>query len=190
MVTLLDILGSFVIGGMVLLAVITLGTDMSGSAERMTYDLVVQENMVELAREVEYDFYKIGYGDTTGAPIRIADSTSIKFMADIDNDGSLDSVRYFLGLPDELTSTPNPNDRMLYRVLNAETPKTSNMGVVGFDLTYYDASGIVTAVLADIRAIRVRLDVESSFPYADTTFVKYAGLHWEEYIAPRNIQVY
>lgn len=188
MVVMLDILGSMIIGGMVLLAVITLNTDMTDSSERMTHDLVVQENMMELAREVEYDFYKIGYRDSTGSPITAADSTSITFRGDIDDDGSLDSVRYYLGPVGELSSTPNPNDRMLYRVFNAETPRSSNMGVVGCRFTYYDASDSVTTVLANIRGIRIALDVESPYPYSDTTFATYAGQHWRAFIVPMNIQ--
>ena len=184
----LDILGSFVIGGMVLLAVVTLNSGMTGSAVQMTMDLMVQENMVELTREVEYDFHKIGYRVSNDTVITLADSTGITFLADIDDDGNVDFVRYYLGSPNELTSTPNTEDRLLYRVVNSETPKSSNMGVVAFDLKYYDASGNETSVLGDIRGINVSLDVESPFPYSDTTFVAYAGLHWEEYIVPMNIQ--
>lgn len=188
MPTMLDIIGSFIIGGMVLVAVITLNIDISNNAARMTYDLVVQENMVELTREVEYDFYKIGYRVPSDTAITSADSTDITFLADIDDDGTVESVRYYLGSPDELTSTPNTEDRLLYRVVNSETPKSSNMGVTAFGLKYYDESGNETSDLGDIQAIKVSLDVESPFPYSDTTFVAYAGQHWEEYIVPMNIQ--
>ncbi len=187
MASMLDIVGSFVIGGMVLLAVITLNRDMAGSAEQMTMDLMVQENMVELARTVEYDFHKIGYRVSNDTVITLADSTSITFLADIDDDGSVDIVQYYLGSPDELTSTPSTEDRLLYRVVNSETPKSSNLGVIAFGLTYYDESGDETSDLAVIQAIKVSLEVESPFPYSDTTFVAYAGLHWEEYIVPMNI---
>ncbi len=188
MAVILDIMGSFIIGAMVLLAVVTLHMDMSGGSDQMSQELIVQENMVELALEVDYDFHKIGYRTGNDIPITSADSTSITFLADIDNDGDVDSVRYFLGSPDDLASTPNPNDRLLFRLVNNEMPRASNMGVVGFGLTFYDASGNQTSVLADIRAIEVHLDVEGTYPLADTTYGAYPGVHWEEYIVPMNIQ--
>ncbi len=188
MATIVDIVGSLFISGVVMLAVIALNNGMTASAGRMTHDLVVQENTVELSRVTNYDFTKIGFGVSGDSAIIAADSASITFLADIDDDGNEDSVQYYMGSTDELTSTPNPNDRMLYRVINGETPLSSNLGVTGFDLTYYDASGAETSVLRDIRTIRVSMDVESPYPYTDTTFVKYAGQHWEAYIVPMNIQ--
>ena len=44
------------------------------------------------------DFHKLGYG--TAAPnfmVGNVDSTEIKFFSDIDNNGIVDSVHYFLG---------------------------------------------------------------------------------------------
>ncbi|MEE9187353.1 MAG: hypothetical protein V3U10_04865, partial [Bacteroidota bacterium] len=69
MAVILDILGSFIIGAMVLLAVVTLHMDMSGGSDQMSQELIVQENMVELALEVDYDFHKIGYRTGNDIPI-------------------------------------------------------------------------------------------------------------------------
>ena len=76
-----------------------------------------------------------------------ADSTSIKFYTDLSTsanpygDGVLDIVYYYVGPTSELSSTPNPNDRILYRVVNNAPPKGANLGVTQFNLMYFSAFG-------------------------------------------------
>ncbi|MBA4405974.1 hypothetical protein C0389_01740 [bacterium] len=116
---------------------------------------IVQQNLVEVVKLIEYDFRKIGYCyDWTKIPnqalaIISADSNRISFLTDIVNttaandygNGVVDTLRYYLGSTSELSVTPNPNDRLLYRVINGEVPKGSNLGVTQFKLTYFDATG-------------------------------------------------
>ena len=186
--TMLDIWGSFVIGGMVLVAVITLNIGMAESGGRMTQELLVQENTIDLVRRLEYDLYKIRYGVPSDTGIVAADSASIKFLADIDGDGDVDNVWYYVGSPNQLLSTPNPDDRPLYRIVNGQTVKATSDGIVAFRFSYYNALGKATAVVDSIRAIKVSLDVESPYPYTDVDSSTYSGAHWETDIVPRNIQ--
>jgi hypothetical protein len=101
----------------------------------------------------------------------------------------MDSIRYYLGPTSELLSTPNPRDRMLYRVLNNETPKTSNLGVTQFRLIYFDALGdtipppITTPGL--INSVEINLAVESVAAY-DTS---YSSAFWRQIrLVARNLK--
>jgi len=120
--TLLDILGSSIIGGMLLMILWRLNDAATQNTYNYGGEVIVQQNLVEVVSLLEHDFRKIGYcKDWTKIPdpsqaIISADSTSIKFLTDLDNDGQVDSLRYYLGPTSELTVTPNPRDRMLYRV--------------------------------------------------------------------------
>ena len=45
--------------------------------------------------------------------IVLADTSHIKFLADMDRNGKVDTVEWYAGPP--LTTLPNPNVRVLYR---------------------------------------------------------------------------
>lgn len=173
--TILDILGSVIIGGVLM----TIAYRFSDTITERTYnhsgELTIQQNLATVAQTVEYDFRKIGYcknwnllPDPTKA-ILSADTSSIRFYTDIDNDGDVDSIRYYLGSISELTGTANPRDRMLYRVLNNEQPKSANLGVTQFYLVYFDALGDTIhppiGLNGGIVSIEINLIVENTEAY-------------------------
>lgn len=172
---------------------------LNDAATEKTYnngaELSLQENMATVAQILETDFRKIGFcADWNKFPdpskaIVYADESSIKYLTDLDSDTNMDSIRYFLGPTSELTSTPNPRDRMLYRVTNNEAPLTSNLGVTQFRLVYFDALGdtiappITTAGL--INSIEINLTVESVAAYDE----KYSSAFWRQIrLVARNLR--
>ena len=140
-------------------------------------DLMVQQNLVEITRLLEYDFKKIGYcKDPSKIPdpsiaIRYADSIRICFLtdfptiADPQGDGVVDSLKYYVGPISEASGTPNPNDRLLYRVENDDAPVGVNLGVTEFDLRYFDAmkNSIPSPVLYPglIQYMQITIQVEN-----------------------------
>ena len=174
----MDIIGSFMLFGWLLLMTIRVGNANSENMQTYGGELLVQENLVEVTRLLEYDFRKIGFcmepnriPDPTRA-IVLADSNRLKFLTDVDltgtgPDGIVDSIYYYLGPTSELTSTTNPRDRILYRLVNNETPKGSNLGVTSFRFLYFDAQGnpiglpITGPNLQRIQTIQISLIVEN-----------------------------
>jgi hypothetical protein len=174
----IDLIGSTVLFGWLLLTTIRMGIANSENMQTYGGELLVQENLVEVTRLLEYDFRKIGFckepnllPDPTKAII-LADSTRLKFLTDVDltgtgPDGVVDSIYYFLGPTSELSSTMNPRDRLLYRVVNNEAAKGSNLGVTSFRFRYYNSQGVelmppVTALnLQNIQTIQISLIVEN-----------------------------
>lgn len=151
---LLDILGSTIIGGLLLMILLRMNDTAVENNYLFSGEKIVQQNLVDIVQLIEYDFRKIGYcADWTKIPdpskaIINATDTSITFLTDVavsqshlEGDGIPDIIQYRLGNKSELNSTPNPNDRILYRIVNNETPTGSNLGVTQFKLTYYDALG-------------------------------------------------
>lgn len=193
--TLIDIASSIIIGGVLL----SIAWRLNDAATEKTYnnsnELSLQQNIAVVGRIIEHDFRKIGYcADWNKLPdpskaIVYADTSEIKFLTDYDADGNLDSIRYYLGPTSELSSTPNPRDRMLYTVLNNEVPKSSNLGVTQFYLVFFDALGdtipppVTTAGL--INSIEVNLTVESVAAYDE----KYSSAFWRQIrLVARNIR--
>ncbi len=151
----LDIIASSVTFGTLLLMAIRVNGTVSESIQMYNGDLLVQSNIITVINMVEYDFRKIGYcaipenlPDPTQYII-LADSNRIKFYTDLstitpyfpNGDGTPDIVYYYLGPTSELSMTPNPNDRILYRVVNNAPPKGSNLGITQFSLLYFSAFG-------------------------------------------------
>jgi hypothetical protein len=181
---LIDILASSITFGTLLLMAIRLNGSVSESMQQYNGDLVVQSSIVTAVQMIENDFRKIGYcqipenlPDPTQA-ILLADSNRIKFQTDLcdklhpDGDGIVDVVYYYLGPTSELSMTPNPNDRILYRVVNNEQPKGANLGITLFDLKFFSAGNstpyddtltfpITGVTLGKISAMRITLKVEN-----------------------------
>lgn len=182
----LDIIGSVIIGGILLTTLFR----MSDRAAERTYnqsgDLTVQQNLATVVKILEFDFRKMGYcADWTKLPdptkiIVYADSNKIKFLTDVDKNGSVDTMSYYVGPASELIYTANPRDRFLYRVVNKETPAKVNLGVTYFNLVYYDSEGDVittpVAVPGEIHSMQISLAVEDIDAYNQ----KYTEVFWRQ----------
>ncbi len=181
--TLLDMVGSFLVGGLLLLTVLAVRTNTSDMALLDQLELIVQENIAELTSEMDYDFRKIGCGVQNPALAIIrADTSSISFWSDIDNDGDLDSIRYWLGATGEVMGTVNPRDRILHRRVNNQT-NTGSLGVVDFRIRLFDISGASTNNTTLAKRIDYYLLIENPFPI-DTVYARSA---WNGTIRPKNL---
>jgi len=200
--TLMDILGSMIIGGVLMM----IAWRLSNAATEKTYnnvgELTIQQNLLQVAQIVEFDFRKIGYINSwspvmdprTGGPFQSnqaivsADESSIKYYTDLLYDGTLDSIRYYLGPTSECANTPNPRDRILYRVENTDVPMPSNLGVTKFHLAYYDVNSdtLLNPVINpnEIQNIEINITVENVAAY-DTI---YSNAMWKQIrLASRNM---
>lgn len=153
--TILDLIASTMVFGSLLLMALRINMSTTENLQSYRTDLVVQENLVSVTNLLEDDFRRMGYcNDPKKIPspsktIRYADSVTLKFLTDLPTDkpgttgwlgdGNLDSVTYRVGPTSEASATPNPNDRLLYRTENNNTPVGVNLGLTTFDLQYYDA---------------------------------------------------
>ncbi|GAB4140277.1 MAG: hypothetical protein Fur0015_10650 [Ignavibacteriales bacterium] len=193
--TLLDIVGSMVIGGMLMLILFRLQDSATKNSYNYGGEAIVQQNLVEVVQLLEHDFRKIGYcRDWSQIPdpsraILTADSTSLSFLTDLDDNGTVDSLRYYLGPKSELSETPNPNDRMLYRVENGGTPVGANLGVTEFQLEYYDAlNNKLTFPIQNtgqIYTMRIDLKVENTSAYDN----EYTSAFWRQIrLVARNLR--
>jgi len=192
--TLIDILGSIVVGGLLLMILFRINDTAVANSFQYNGEAIAQRNLVEVVRLLEYDFRKIGYckdwqaiPDPSQAIIR-ADSTSITFLTDENSDGVVDTMAYYLGSVEELAHTENPRDRMLYRKVNHQEPLSANLGVTKFDLTYYDAFGaeipFPILIPGEINTIQIDIVLEDIAAYDQ----KYNKVFWRQIrLAARNL---
>ncbi|HEY4756508.1 MAG TPA: hypothetical protein VIH28_10660 [Ignavibacteriaceae bacterium] len=196
----LDLAGSILIGGLIMLILFRMNDAAVENVYNNGGELSLQQNLAVTAKVLEYDFRKIGYcAEWKKIPdpsksILLADSTKIKFLTDIDIDGSgpdgdVDTLYYYLGPASELTQTPNPRDRFLYRVVNNESPKGINLGVTQFKLIYFDAIGdtinFPITVPSEIYTLEINLTVENVAGYNE----QYSSAFWRQIrLTARNLR--
>lgn len=193
--SLIDVLGSFLVGGMLFMILLRMNDASVQNTFKYGGDLLVQQSLVEVVSLLEYDFRKIGYcRDWQNIPdpskaIIAADSNSITFLTDVDNDAVVDTMKYYLGPASELTDTPNPRDRLLYRVINGSVPLTANLGVTQFDLVYFNALGdslsFPISVPSEIYTMQINITVENYAAYDED----YSSAFWRQIrMAARNLR--
>lgn len=177
--TLIDILGSMIIGGLLLLTLHSLNNRAAESSNEYNSDLVSQLNLVSIIDLIEYDFSRIGYCENPDSILNPedmiihADSNSISFWTDLaqsstdfHGDGIKEKLIYELG-PD-VNGTPNPNDKLVYRYLEGEPKEASNLGITFFKISYFDNFGYKLTHPIDtklINSIQIDIRVEDCYGY-------------------------
>ncbi len=173
--TIIDIITSAVIAGVLLLIALRLNAQANESTTVYNGSVILQQNMTTLVSWIEHDFRQIGYcRDWTkiskaSDAFRKADSSDITFWTDINNTGNKDSIRWYIGpVTDNIVNqTPNPRDRLIYRIVNNGTPRGWNLGVTQFRLKYYtlDRKVISTPVASPDKIYEIEISIACESPY-------------------------
>jgi hypothetical protein len=138
-----------------------------------------------------YDFYKIGFRVDSAEVLMACDTDGLQYLADWDNNGKVDTIKYSLSGTNELEHTTNPRDMVLYRTVNKGTPMVIAT-VVDFELSYRDTAGVLISpsselvkkeVRESIRGIDVYFYLESNDPIDGY----YQGTEWKRNLALKNI---
>lgn len=190
----IDILGSTFIGGMILMLLLQMNMSSSNASYSSDTELKLQQNAKTLAEVLNYDLRKVGY-NYKGTAVITADSTRIKFYADMQAPGTagygvVDVVEYFLTDSTKATGTANPKDKVLVRVLNGtDSLSGPSLGLVKLRFSYLNSKSIKTTALDSIRYIKTELWVESADMVENriTEKAEYPFTYWEFTIYPRNI---
>lgn len=177
--SIIDIIASAVVAGLLLLIALRLDAQANETSEIYNGSVILQENLVTLVGMIEHDFRGIGYcKDYTKIPIptqsiRKADTSDITFWTDVNNSGNLDSIRWYVGPTNDtiVKNTPNPRDRLIYRVIDNAATKGWNLGVTQFKLQYFDYLGntLTTPVSqpGQIYSIQISIACESPVPFVE-----------------------
>ncbi len=189
----LDIIGSIVIGAMVILIGLRLNQSIAGTADASMAQLNVQENAVEIVRTMERDFRRIAYNasDPTQC-ILLFDTTNsdVRFKGDIDNNGNgvldagMETVEWKLG--PVVPGLQNTHIRTLLRsASNVSGGAWYPVGswVTEFKIAGYDRSGKPTNDRNLIRIIETTIQVENPYMTQDQVnqdTTSYARIFWRQ----------
>jgi hypothetical protein len=148
--------GSFIIGGLLLVSLMGLYFWYSNFTSSKNINAIVQTSSIELKKVIDYDFNKIGFR-TSNTKITAVDSNSISFQADLDNNGIVDTISY--AFKKYLTRTVKPG---------AKTFQFN--GIDNFIIACYDSTGQKTYQTKLIRNVAVKVHFNGKYLLTDTTF--------------------
>ena len=194
MSTLLDIIGSSFIGGMILLLVLKMNLFISNASMASDNELKLQQNAKTLAEILNNDFRKIGY-KYDGISILTAEEEHIKFVGDLQRPGQtgygvIDTVEYFVRDSTYTSGNTNPNDIVLVRIVNGTDSITGpSLGLVKLNFSYLDSLNFSTTDLSKIKYIKAEIWVEPVEQFENFITGKQDSVftYWEFTINPRNI---
>jgi len=172
--TIIDILGAAIIGGILLINLLNANGTLVENDSVYNHDKNLQQDLVITATVVERDFTLVGYvnsSDQIGSNANIIEGSlnSIKFRSDINNNGDMDTITYYLSDLSAMAHTPNPRDMILYRKLNSDIPYVLANNVTRFRLIYFDSQmlpvtppiGLTTVV----NYIQIEFRVEDAYAF-------------------------
>jgi hypothetical protein len=151
--TILDIIGSMIIGGFLLTAGLKLNSNAYKNNFLSQENVTVQQNLTALIQYLEHDFRKMGYrrgGNwDPDSIILYARKDSLVFLGDMSNDGVMDTVTWYFHDSTKFTPAlrtrwhcPNPNVGLLIRKdfqgSAYEHTDTLVFGVTLFSFSYYN----------------------------------------------------
>ena len=181
MAALIDLVGSSIVGGWVLVSLLSFFSNVESVSMHETLVTSTDEELSNATAIVESDIRKAGYNIADPVKMLRADSNAVAFKLDIDRDGVLDSVSYYLALPAG-GSAGTPMD--LVRKLNGGSGAKVLGGITNFLLRYQDSTGAATAVLQNVRWITVSMTAQSSMS-ADG---ENPAIYWQKTFNPMNLR--
>ncbi len=211
MTTILDLIGSSIIGGLLLLTMMRMNMVAVDNQSFFTEDLVVQENLRNAVKIIENDLRKIGFGATIdengnyplASILTTADSNKITYWCgnNPDTPTAVDTISYTLSDSDR--TTPNPYDLILTRRIATSTGEVKSykicLGVTQFHLDYFGLGGVELApplngnAKAQVQIIQVSLRLmstyitRSQFESDSVGYLKRSALWRESQLVARNL---
>jgi hypothetical protein len=157
MAVMIDIMGSMIIGGILLIIVLNANNIAMENNSIFSGDLLVQQLLISVTQILESEFRNMGYRvDGDSLIIQVADSTSIAFLVGDPYSSNIDTIKYYILEPESLAvndeyvaNTQNRYDRFLYRKKNNET--AYGIGVVThFRLHYFALLSEADSILREL----------------------------------------
>lgn len=159
--SMLDIIGSVFIAGMVILNFAFFMDDKTSSEISSQNKIEMLTQMEGMQETMMSDLRKVGYGCDTLKVLR-ATATEFTFRSDIDKNGKIDTVRYaFLSTEVVNGNTETRTVPRLTRRVNRQATAGIDLNLASCSFIYLRKDGTVTTTASEVRAIRIATRVTS-----------------------------
>ena len=146
----LDIIGSLAIRGAIVLIMLQLNVSLRQTLTLKTATANIRENLSTMSSIIEDDVRQAGY-NVAGTTFLQNDTSAVKFQADLLNDGTIDTVYFYL------------SGTEVYRQVNSQTPLRIGIGVTQLYFTYLNSSGVATTTSSAIKSMKWEIALEENF---------------------------
>jgi hypothetical protein len=187
----IDIIGSTIIRGVIVLVILNLNVSLNNALSQKTARAVVKQKTVVPAQVITDDLRLAGY-NTSVKTFSIAKADEVQFSADVNNDGNTETVHYYLGTPDAVSK-----HRVLYRAvssINGGAPFELARDVDSLVFNFYDINGGALGPglnVSNIKSIKVKLLIESNAQVTEgigtDSAPQYVKAYWERTLFPLNL---
>ena len=146
----LDIAASLAIRAAIILVILQLNVSLNQTLTYKTATANIRENLATTVTIMETDLRQAGYGISTSIFLT-SNASDVKFRADLQNDGTIDTVRFYL------------SGSEIYRAKNSETPVRIALGVTQLAFTYYTSTGATTTTASAVKSVKGAISMEENF---------------------------
>lgn len=171
----LDIAGSYVVGGLIILSVIGLTLHFTNVSQETRIAEINQRSLTDIGQIVEHDIFRLGYRVESGNKITSINANNIVFLSDIDNNGVVDTINY----------SENKEKDETYFVRKISNTTSSQWKTLIEDLVVegFDSTGTVTYTINNIKSIAITIALVGE----STTTQEIAGQVWKRHFFPKNL---
>jgi hypothetical protein len=172
----LDLVASFLIGGILLLALLGLNIQFNSKYQEIKLSEIAHTNSSNIGQVIEHDFSKIGYGNLIDSSIVSITNSSIIFKGDLNNNGTIERVDYRL--------VTNSSGKFLKRTVNFDETKAWMQPIERFELYGISSNYDTTYNPNNIKSILVNVEFSKKDYKLDTLSI---GLQWRRKFSPKNL---
>lgn len=187
----IDIIGSTIIRGVIVLVILSLNISLNNALSQKTVRAALKQKTVVPAQILTDDIRLAGYNQPTFPPkaFAIAKADEVTFTADLDDDGVTETVHYYLG-----AAPAGSTHRVLYRQRNGGAPFELARDVISLTFTYYTSSGATILPGTNrtgIKSISIQLKMASSVQVTEgigtDNTARDETAYWERTVFPQNM---
>lgn len=187
------IMTSFIVGGLLLLSVMTLNARVMQNSGETTLNLLARQHVTQVNDMIHADFRRMAFDVPQAVDaILVAEDHRLKFRGDLyDGDGSgYNTIEWIYDTSADVSSTTNPDDHVLTRIVDGSSTTLPTVTTT-FKFTYYNGSGtqlstpVSAGQLDTIRKIKVEVVCESAETYEQL----YQKSYWLKTFMPTNLQM-
>jgi len=189
MSSMLDLLGSYVIGAIVLLTLSAVILNFQDETSDTVMNEIAQTTVADLGMQMERDLNRIGYRVSGPTKITRLTSSAISFLTDIDNNGVVDSIEYFM------SRTQDGFQLVRRQITPGQQPITWSTGGAIVQFSGSDSTGNSVTNLALVRGVTMQIaTINPTRNVADISIQEQmaecgsdVGAFWHKRILPPNL---
>jgi len=157
----LDLLGSAIIGGIILLGIITYQLSINQNSQNIVLNEVTQISATSLNQAIESDFNRMGYRVESGSKITQLSTSALVFRGDLNNDGIIDTISYSFGKASQ--------GMEVTRRCSTDPTKSWKLVVASFTYRCFDSLGNVTTTATNVRSVAVNVVTQDNITQPSST---------------------